>query len=74
MLHISSKSLGACDEAGALADRAIIEDNFAVYYFTQGKLEDAKSQWLKSLSDAVAVENLVLQADVLVALSALENT
>ncbi len=55
------------------SDRAIIEDKFAVYYFTQGKLEGAKVQWLNALSDGVAVSNLVLQADVLVALSALQQ-
>ena len=54
-------------------DRAIVEDKFAVYYFSQGNLEGAKSQWLVSLSDGAAVSNLVLQADVLVALSALQQ-
>ena len=57
----------------SLADRGIVEDKFAAYYFTQGKLDDAKSQWIRSLSDGVAVSNLVLQADDLVALSGLEQ-
>jgi tetratricopeptide (TPR) repeat protein len=57
----------------SLADRAVVEDTLAVYYFQQGRLEEAKSQWLNSLSDGVAVSNLVLQADVLVALSALSQ-
>jgi CHAT domain-containing protein len=57
----------------SLGDKAIVEDHLAVAYFTQGKLNDAKSQWLSSLSDGIAVSNLVLQADVLVALSALSQ-
>ena len=68
------KALELATKLNAVADRAIVEDHLAVYYFTQGKLEDAKSQWLKSLSDGTASSNLVLQADVLVALSALHQS
>src|SRR5713226_2111198 len=67
------KALELATKQRSVSDRAIVEDKFAVYYFTQGKLEDAKSQWLNSLSDGMAVSNLVLQADVLVALSALQQ-
>jgi CHAT domain-containing protein len=72
-LKFLQKALELATSQKALADRAIVEDKFAVYYFTQGKLEDAKAQWINSLSDGVTVSNLVLQADVLVALSALQQ-
>jgi integrase len=52
-------------------DKAIVEDNLGVYYIAQGRLEEAKAQWRNSLSDGIAASNLVLQADVLVALSGL---
>jgi tetratricopeptide (TPR) repeat protein len=65
------KAFDLATKQKSLPDRGIVEDKIAVYYFTQGKLEDAKSQWLNSLTDGMAVSNLVLQADVLVALSAL---
>src|SRR6266852_8165813 len=71
-LPFLQKALGLAMKQKSLADRAIIEDTLAVYYFAQGKLDDAKSQWLNALSDGVAVSNLVLQADVLVALSAFQ--
>jgi CHAT domain-containing protein/ATP/maltotriose-dependent transcriptional regulator MalT len=68
------KALELATKEKFLADRGIVEDKLAVYYFTQGKLEDAKSQWVNSLSDGMAVSNLVLQADVLVALATLQQT
>ncbi len=67
------KALDLAIEQKSLSDRAIVEDKLAVYYFTQGKVEEAKSQWLNSLSDGTTVSNLVLQADVLVALAALQQ-
>ncbi len=72
-LKFLQKALELATSQKSLADRAIVEDKFAVYYFIQGKLEDAKSQWINSLSDGVTVSNLVLQADVLVALSSLQQ-
>ena len=72
-LRLLQKALDNATKLRFVADRAIVEDNLARYYFTQGKLEEAKSHWLNSLSDGVAVSNLVLQADVLVALSALQQ-
>ena len=67
------KALQLAKKQKSLGDRAIVEDWFALYYFTQGRVEDAKVQWLNALSDGMAVSNLVLQADVLVALSALQQ-
>lgn len=67
------KALDLATKQKSLADKGIIEDKFAACYFIQGKLEDAKSEWLNALSDGMAVSNLVLQADVLVALSALQQ-
>lgn len=67
------KALELATKEKSLGDRGIVEDKLAVYYFMQGKLEDAKSQWVNSLSDGMAVSNLVLQADVLVALATLQQ-
>src|ERR1019366_4701802 len=67
------KALELATKQKSLADKGIVEARLGVYYFTQGKLEDAKSQWVSSLSDGMAVSNLVLQADVLVALAALQQ-
>ena len=67
------KALDLATKQKSIADSGIVEDKIAVYYFTQGKLEDAKSQWLNSLTDGMAGSNLVLQADVLVALSTLQQ-
>lgn len=67
------KALEFATEQKSAGDKAIVEDHLAVAYFTQGKINDAKSQWLNSLSDGIAASNLVLQADVLVALSALSQ-
>jgi tetratricopeptide (TPR) repeat protein len=67
------KALELATKQKSLADKGIVEDKLAVYYFTQGKLENAKSQWVNSLSDGMAVPNLVLQADVLVALATLQQ-
>ena len=64
-------ALAQCSNRGLVADKAIVEDNLAVTYFEKGKLEDAKTQWLNALSDGVTSSNLVLQADVIVAISAL---
>jgi tetratricopeptide (TPR) repeat protein len=72
-LESFQKALELATKYKSPADKAIVEDKFAVYYLRQGKLEDAKSQWLNSLSDGMAVSNLVLEADVLVALSALSQ-
>jgi CHAT domain-containing protein len=67
------KALELATKQKSLADKGIVEAGLGVYYFARGKLEDAKSQWVNSLSDGVAVSNLVLQADVLVALATLQQ-
>lgn len=67
------KALELATKEKSVADRGIVENKLAVYYFAQGKLEDAKSLWVNSLSDGMEVSNLVLQADVLVALAALQQ-
>ncbi|MGA9414186.1 MAG: hypothetical protein WBV60_05800 [Terriglobales bacterium] len=67
------KALELATKRESLADKGIVETRLGVYYFAQGKVEDAKSQWANSLSDGMAVSNLVLQADVLVALAALQQ-
>ncbi len=73
-LTFLQRALELATKEKSVADRGIVEDRFAVYYFTQGNIETAKSHWVNSLSDGVAVSNLVLQADVMVALSALQQT
>jgi hypothetical protein len=49
-LPIYVDALGVATKDRSLADRGIVEDKFAAYYFRQGKIEDAKSQWVNSLS------------------------
>ncbi len=65
------QALDVCTRKELLSDRALIEAKLGAAYFVQGKLEDARQQWLNSFSDSVKTENLVLQADTLVALSAM---
>jgi CHAT domain-containing protein len=67
------KALELSTKQKSTGDRAIVESRLAVYYVSQGNLEEAKARWLDSLSDGMAVSNLVLQADVLVALSAMSQ-
>jgi len=64
------KALVLCTQKGLLADKALLEAKLAVAYFMQGKLEDWKQQLLSAFEDSKKTENLVLQADTLVALSA----
>lgn len=67
------KALEVASKQQSQSDAAIIEDDIAVYYFTQGKLDDVKTYLLKSLSDATSSSNLIVQADVLVRLSAIQQ-
>jgi CHAT domain-containing protein/tetratricopeptide (TPR) repeat protein len=67
------RALAYCAMKGYVADKAIIEDGLAVAYFGRGKLGDAKRLWASALSDGVDASNLVLQADVMVALSTLSQ-
>ena len=64
------KALARCVAGGLVADKAIVEDRLAGAYFVDGKLDDAKQQWRNALSDGGTSQNLALQADVLVAMSA----
>jgi CHAT domain-containing protein/uncharacterized protein HemY len=65
------KTLGVCTGKGLVADKALIEAKLGVASFVQGKLDDAKEYWVHSLSDSQSASNLVLQADVLVAISSM---
>jgi CHAT domain-containing protein/tetratricopeptide (TPR) repeat protein len=67
------RALELCVKKGFVADKAIVEEDVAAAYFAQGKLDEAKKHWLSALSDGVEASNLVLQADVLVALSSLSQ-
>ncbi len=69
--HQLQKALALCSQKALVADKAIVEDSLGVAYFTEGNLDEAKKQWLASLSDAINSSNLVVEADVLVALSAM---
>jgi len=65
------KALDLCTQKGLFADKALLEAKLAVAYFVQGKLEDANQQFLNSFADSTKTGNLVLQADTLIALTAL---
>jgi CHAT domain-containing protein len=65
------KALDLCTRKGLVADKALIEARLGAAFFLQGKLDDAKQQWVRSLSDSVSTSNLVLQADVLAEVSRL---
>jgi tetratricopeptide (TPR) repeat protein len=54
------KALELATKQRSAADKAVVESSLGVYYFSQGKLEDAKSQWIRALSDGTAASNLVL--------------
>jgi tetratricopeptide (TPR) repeat protein len=65
------KALNLCISKGLVADKPLIEAKLGVASFVQGKLDDAKEYWVRSLSDSQSATNLVLQADVLVAISSM---
>ena len=65
------KALDLCTSKGLVADKPLIEAKLGVASFVQGKLDDAKEYWVRSLSDSQSGSNLVLQADVLVAISSM---
>jgi CHAT domain-containing protein len=67
------EALEICTKQESVFDRGIVEDHFGVYYFVLGDLDAAQAHWHRSLADAEATSNSVLQADVLVALSSLEQ-
>ena len=68
-----SKAKAALDLAetkGLVGDKALAEQLVAIGYFGSGHLEDSFKFYRASSQDAIDSSNLVLQADVLVALSA----
>ncbi len=67
----SQSALELAEKKGLLGDRAIAEAYVAQGYFASAKLDDSFKYYRASLQHALETSNLVLQADVLVALSAL---
>ncbi|MBZ5521329.1 MAG: CHAT domain-containing protein [Acidobacteriia bacterium] len=65
------KALDFCVKKGFLGDKALVEAHLSVAYFLQGKIDDTKRFRLASFADSLRTGNLVLQADSLVALSAI---
>src|SRR5229473_1015733 len=63
------KALDLSTRKGFLADRAILEAKTGSAYAVQGKLTEAKQEFLRGYADSLRTGNTVLQADVLVALS-----
>jgi tetratricopeptide (TPR) repeat protein len=64
-------ALELAEKKGLLGDRAIAEESVASGYFALGKLDESISLYQASLQHATDSSNVVLQADVLVALSTL---
>jgi CHAT domain-containing protein/tetratricopeptide (TPR) repeat protein len=64
-------ALELAEKKGLLGDRAIAEESVASGYFALGKLDESISLYQASLQHAIDSANVVLQADVLVALSTL---
>ena len=67
----SKAALELAQKKELLGDRAIAEESVAAGYFASGKLDESFKLYQASLQHAVDSSNLVLQADVLVALSTL---
>jgi len=62
-------ALDLAEKKGLIGDRALAEEMVAVGYLDLGKMPDSMNLFHASLQDAVDSSNLVLQADVLVALA-----
>jgi len=69
--HELQKALDLSVSRGSLADKGLIEAKLGATYFLQGRLEDARQQWVNSISDSLKTNNLVLQTDTLVALASM---
>ncbi len=67
------KALELCDKKGLISDKAVVEAKLAATYLSQGGLDQAKRYLEDSLSGAITVSNLALQADDLVALASLSQ-
>lgn len=65
----SQQALKLANDKKLVADRSIAEESLASAYFASGNSEDSMKYYQASLQDAIDSSNLVLQADVLVALS-----
>lgn len=65
------QALTQCAAKSIVADKAIVEDDLGSAYFMEGRLDDARTQWINALSDSVQSSSLSVQADALVALSGL---
>jgi len=61
--------LSLCDTKGLISDQALLEARLAASYAIRGNLIEARRLWTDAYSNAVRTDNLVLQADTLVALS-----
>jgi tetratricopeptide (TPR) repeat protein len=62
-------ALALAEKKNLVGDKALAEEAVAIGYFYSGDLNHSIKQYRASLQDAVDSSNLVLQADVLVALS-----
>jgi CHAT domain-containing protein/tetratricopeptide (TPR) repeat protein len=67
----SKEALELAEKKGLVKDRAIAEESVASGYFAIGKIDESLKLYQASLEHAEVSSNLVLQADALVALSAL---
>ncbi len=62
-------ALAIAEKKNLVGDKALAEEDVASGYFAAGNLEESIKSYRASLQDAIDSSNLVLQADVLVALS-----
>jgi CHAT domain-containing protein len=68
------KALDLCVNKKLHSDKALLEAKIAASYVVRGDIEHAKQYWLSADADSMAVGNLVLQADALIALSGIAKS
>jgi CHAT domain-containing protein len=68
------KAFDLCVKKDLHSDKAILEATIAAAYVVRGDIDHAKQFWLSADTDSVAVGNLVLQADALMALSGIARS
>ena len=68
------KALDFCVKQNLHSDKALLEAKIATGYVVRGDIEHAKQYWLSADADSMAVGNLVLQADALIALSGIAKS
>lgn len=68
------KALDLCVNKNLHSDKALLEAKIAASYVVRGDIEHAKQYWLSADADSMAVGNLVLQADALIALSGIAKS